>query len=166
MEIRSDGCEHHRSHSSQKRRQPVHRPPPHRPDYRTNDLTRLYAKIVSATPMNTTPHATMSPFTLVIVVEVAASTGNTCAMASPAISSSPTTNSPIFLNICTHPLSLHDHTDRKASQETRPRPIHQGIHGRLIHPPYLTSGVRNGFGRPVSYTSGIGPVTFGLSGGL
>jgi hypothetical protein len=48
----------------------VHRLPPHLSNYRTNDFTRLYAKIVSATPMNTTPHATMSPFTLVIVVVV------------------------------------------------------------------------------------------------
>ena len=63
----------------------------------------MYAKIVNATPMNTTPHATMSPFTLVIVVVVAASTGNTCAMASPAMSSNPNTNSPIVLNISITP---------------------------------------------------------------
>jgi hypothetical protein len=37
---------------------------------------RLYAKIVSATLMNTTPHATISDFTLLIVVVLAVSTGN------------------------------------------------------------------------------------------
>src|SRR5688572_25195451 len=89
------------------RRQPVHRLPPHLSVYRTNDFTRLYAKIVSATPMNTTPHATMSPLTLVMVVVVPASTGNTCAIASCAISASPSTATLIFFHIFPHPLSLH-----------------------------------------------------------
>src|SRR5437879_2628824 len=126
--------------SHEKRRQSVHRLPPHHPNYRTNDFTRLYTKIVSATPMTTTPHATMSPLTLVIVVVVAASTGNTCAMASCAISASPSTATLTFFHIVPHPLSLnspkqqlHDHTDRKASQEKRARPVHQGIDCRLIH---------------------------------
>ena len=52
-------------------------------------------------------------------------------MAEDAMTDSPSTPTATFFTILPHPLStyspkqqLHDHTDRKASQEKRPRPVH------------------------------------------
>src|ERR1051325_510923 len=105
---------------------------------------RLYAKIVSATLMNTTPHATISEFTLVIVVVLAVSTGNTCAMADEAmrpIAATASARDFAVLNIRIHPLSfmnfpqqeLHDDAHREPAEEEGAAVAHDHIESRLIH---------------------------------
>src|SRR5262249_58342173 len=110
------------------------------------------------TPMNTTPQATMSDFTLLITVVVAVSTGNTCAMASDAMSATPSGNSANFFNIVRHPLSsvnfpqqeLHNEAHREPPEQEVATVPNNHVDRRLIHR-YLTAGVANGsFDEPAS----------------
>src|SRR5262245_50602957 len=112
---------------------------------------RLYAKIVSATPMNTTPQATMSALTLLITVVVAVSTGKTCAIASDAMTPTASGSNANFFIIVPHLLSslnfpqqqLHNETHREAAEEEVPAVSNNHVDRRLIHR-YLTDGVANG----------------------
>src|SRR5262249_35597234 len=112
---------------------------------------RLYAKIVSATPMNTTPQATMSDFTLLITVVVAVSTGNTCAMASEAMTATASGNSANFFNIVRHPLSsvnfpqqeFHNEPHREPPEEEVATVANHHIDRCLIHRS-LKRGVADG----------------------
>src|SRR5262245_55136042 len=112
--------------------------------------------------MNTTPQATMSDFTLLITVVVAVSTGNTCAMASEAMTATASGNSANFFNIVRHPLSsvnfpqqeFHNEPHRESAEEEVATVANHHIDRCLIHR-YLTGGVANGSFDELPSTTGM-----------
>src|SRR5262249_4332373 len=107
-------------------------------------------------------------------VVVAVSTGNTCAMASDAMTATASGNSANFFIIVRHPLSLvnfpqqelHNELNCEAAEKEVAAVPNHHVDRRLIHC-YLTGGVANGSledppsTRGVSSTGCISGVTFG-----